>query len=277
MSEAHHRGISVEPLAFYQDLLPSPPGVVKESAAIDSKLDDPESDFGLLYYLDPNDLLAAGFSIDGPYQFMFGISSFGSVQSSMLEAYRQEALYVGTPSIFLQRRRAVPRLSMEELYMKHAVREVGIMKLDCEGLDIAILESYITMLQKYELPYPCVVEFEVIMDTDSRVLTALLSRLRTSAGYDLMSIAVPDEKANVANYFAIHPQCPDRRRREIEVFAPFLSRAEELCSGLPPLPGADERARPAYCCVTQYDNDGDDVMELCGINSVSRQHYNISS
>ena len=123
-AESHHRGISVEPVSYYQDMLPSPPGVIKENAAIDAKQMDSEVDFGLMYYLDPNDLLAHGIAMDGPYYYMYGISSFGSIQANLLNSYRLEAKYDATPSIFLQRSRLVPRLSMEELYTKHAVREV---------------------------------------------------------------------------------------------------------------------------------------------------------
>lgn len=122
-AENHHHGISVEPLAVYQDMLPSPPGVIKENAAMDAKTTDPDVDFGLMYFLDPRDLIALGYTVDGPHFYMFGISSFGSIQTNLVNSYRLEGVY--TPlSIFLQQSRLVPRLSMEELYTKHAVREV---------------------------------------------------------------------------------------------------------------------------------------------------------
>jgi hypothetical protein len=255
-AESHHRGISVEPLSFYQDMLPSPPGVIKENAAMDAKVTDPEVDFGLMYFMDPRDLIAHGFAIDGPNLFMFGISSFGSVQNLLLNAYRMEELYTHTPSIFLQRSRLVPRLSMEELYLKHAVRAVGVVKLDCEGLDLAIMATYLQMLKKYHLPYPCVISYEVL--TTLKEFYSTVEMLQ-DVGYAIIALAYPQE-AILGDFFAIHSQCSAQRRSELSTFLPAsLGKAEEICNG------RGTRENVYYCCIARL-GDEDDQVEGCDHN-----------
>jgi hypothetical protein len=255
----------VEPVAFYLNLLPSPPGVIKENAAMDAKITDPEVDFGLMYFMDPGDLVAHGITLEGPYAFMFGISSFGSVQDLLLNAYRREAVYAHTPSIFFQRRRLVPRVSMEELYVKHSVRDVGVVKLDCEGLDVAIMATFLTFIEKYHLSYPCVISYEVLTtNADFLPTVEMLQRV----GYQVISLTHPLEVASGGDFLAMHSHCSAARRHELRPFLPAsLDRAVDMCRRRR---GGEEGEEEAYmyCCVTQHGSEGNDDeqdprMELC--------------
>ena len=250
-AEDHHRGISVEPLAIYQEMLPSPLGVIKENAAMDAKIINPDVDFGLMYYLDPHDLNALGYTLDS-YSYMFGISSFGSIQNNLLVAHRLERKYMGTPSIFFQRSRVVPLLSMEELYVKHAVREVGLIKLDCEGLDLSIVHSIIPMLQKYELPYPCVLLFEVFVNTENFYETV---QMLEQVGYEVISLSHSKDAATGGDFHAIHTECSASRVDNTSNFlSPHFGEALRMCNS--------RKVEDEYCCITMQGEDANQL-KLC--------------
>lgn len=269
-AKPEHRGISVEPLSFYQDLLPNPPGVIKENAAMSAVTSHDDTDtnggrnFGLMYHFSPQDLQAHGFVLGGPHEYMFGISSFGSIQQPLLNAYRLEVLYAGTPSIFFQRATLVARLTMEDLYRKHAVREVGVVKLDCEGLDSGIVSSHLDMLQKYRLPFPCVIQYEEsrrkVGDGSTMRSDCFLSTVRRlqGVGYRVMSItpSVEEHGRNVGDFVALHHECSDQRRRSLEEFLPKGSElAEELCWGQQQQPAAaalPSSSAQGYCCLSLH-------------------------
>jgi len=251
-AENHHRGISVEPLNFYLDLLPSPPGVIKELAAMNAEESQSGLDFGVMYYMDPRDLAAAGMTLDGPEFWMYGLSSFGSVQGAVLQAYRLEKEFSGTPAIYLLKSRVVPRLSMEELYAKHSVREVGLLKLDCEGLDTEIVESLIPMLQKYELPYPCVIMFEVSFANHKFYETV---QMLQQVGYNVMSLSHLAGHSAAGDFYAIHSQYSEDRVGESSHFlSPSFGLAQRFCSA--------RGMKDVYCCTTFVNFDEKEV-QLC--------------
>jgi hypothetical protein len=183
----------------------------------------------------------------------------------MLEAYRRDSIYTYTPSIFLQRSRLVPRLSMEQLYVKHSVREVGLLKLDCEGLDVSILQSYLSMLDKYHLPQPCLLSLEVAA-RGVKFYTSVVE-LMQGAGYRVISLTHPHEAApSAGDFYGLHSMCPQHRREELKMFLPDnLWLAEEVCSGHGSSSGStNSGGREAYCCTTQYgDEEGRGGVDIC--------------
>lgn len=252
-----HRGISVEPVTAYLDRLPSPPGVIKENAAIDVKQSDSGEGvgpFGVMYSQDPSALEAHGFSLTDPLSsHLFGLSSLGTIQTNLLNAYRLEGKYAATPSIFLQQSRVVPRLSMEELYVKHSVREVGFLKLDCEGLDLLILASYLRLLEKFLLPAPCVIAVEVLCVVGDDFLSTV--RDLEEKGYRVMSVARPRDEAVAGDFLAVHSQCSAETRKHLKNLLPRkLEAVEGLCGG-----------GEGYCCVTEHDaaEGAENQIELC--------------
>lgn len=247
----HHKGISVEPLSFYLDMLPNRPGLIKENAAVDTKLVDPDLDFGMMYYFDHADLVAHGFRLDGYHYYLFGISSFGSIQSAVLEMHRQQQYFKYSPSIFMQRNRVVPRLTVEELYLKHAVKETGVFKLDCEGMDISILEQYIGMLKKYGLDFPCYIVLEILM-TKLAEFPAVVEMLQ-GVGYDVISMSPPGWSFSAGDLYGVHSKCPSDQRNNLRsLLSTQLLGAEDICGSVEE--SRNKESKRIYCCITMHEN-----------------------
>jgi hypothetical protein len=171
-------GLSIEPLACHQNLLPNKPNVIKVNAGIDSRRAETEEELRSvvlcsLYYLDPEYIqLYISNAEDEQMRYLNGLSSFGSIQPAVL-AY--ELLLYG------HKRAAVPFLSLAQVLFQYQIRAVHVLKLDCEGHDAGILLSYLDFVSRYSLELPCVIQYESIVHASNReelgeVMQTLLSK-----------------------------------------------------------------------------------------------------
>lgn len=97
----------------------------------------------------------------------------------------------------------------EEIYEKYNIGQLGYLKLDCEGMDVTILQSVVGMLTRYvpplislrpvhllachrkNLPFPCLIEYEDIMLQNEG-----LSLLQSISEYQIyILVHLPDSRS----------------------------------------------------------------------------------
>lgn len=126
------QGMSVEPVRYYLDRLPSRPGLLKICAAVGS----PRGDTQVFYV--PDHVIQQHALPD----WMRGCNSVGDYH------WQHRALALQ----HLVRRDTVPRLPLGEILRQHDVTELDFLKLDTEGQDSHILLEFWPWAQQHLLP-----------------------------------------------------------------------------------------------------------------------------
>jgi sulfotransferase len=120
------RGMSIEPLAFYLDQLPSRENVIKVNAAVsdtDGNVD--------IYYIEPSKVqelkmptfISGSNSVNQPHQFTINVTG--------------QELYDSLVTV-----KKVPTITWNTLISTYGVEGVGYLKIDTEGHDHVILKGY---------------------------------------------------------------------------------------------------------------------------------------
>jgi len=156
-------GISVEPIRYYLERLPNPPGVTKVCAAISAACGYAE-----VWWLPPDRIEELGFMPD--YR---GCNSFGKPHPTVLADLRRRGL---DEEEFVVSE--VPVLTFVDLVRICEIGSIKFLKIDTEGHDCTIIHS----LLDAAAVLPETIKFESNTLTPSGELAATVERLGTS-GY----------------------------------------------------------------------------------------------
>jgi hypothetical protein len=120
-------GICIDVIKTYLDRLPDLPGVVKLNVAVS---DLPGKD--LFYYLEEEDIHKHGLP-----EWTRGCGSLGTPHPFILEELQKRNL-----SGILQVKE-VEKIPIDQILQKYLVTELGVLKLDLEGHDLVVLNSFL--------------------------------------------------------------------------------------------------------------------------------------
>ena len=126
------RGLSIEPLALYLDLLPDRENVLKINAAVSDEDGTTE-----IYYIEPfkiekynlPDFISGSNSINQPHQFTINVIG--------------QELYDKLVTI-----KKVPIITWSTLVSNYEIESIGYLKIDTEGHDHIILKEYLEVCKK---------------------------------------------------------------------------------------------------------------------------------
>ena len=121
-------GISVEPVRLYLDRLPSPPLVKKLNVAIGD-----HSGAAEVHYIPPEVLERLQWGGERR-----GCNSVDRPHAGVVQWLRERGLDYDT----IVRRDTVRMMTVAELFAEHDVTEIGVFKVDAEGMDPVIMQAY---------------------------------------------------------------------------------------------------------------------------------------
>lgn len=127
-----HRGISVEPVRYYLDRLPSPPNLLKICAAIGLARGETQ-----VFYV-PDSVIQS----HGLPGWMRGCNSVGDYHWQHLQHDIKH----------LVQRDIVPIMPLQEIFTENLVTELELLKLDTEGQDSMILLNFWPWARNNVLP-----------------------------------------------------------------------------------------------------------------------------
>ena len=162
---AGRTGISVEPIKRYLDVLPDAEGITKVHAAI--------SDYDgwiNVYNVDPEKHSLP--------EWVRGCNSVNSYHPTVLKLVLDKRL--DERQVFQVER--VPVMTFSTLVKKHNVRGCRYLKIDTEGHDVVILNSYLECVSRGEFSLVPVIRFEANSLTPDHVIDDMLEKLK-SVGY----------------------------------------------------------------------------------------------
>jgi FkbM family methyltransferase len=161
-------GASVEPIKSYLDRLPDKHNVRKINAAISSE--DAEAN---VYYISKEDV--------AKYNLPTWVSGCNSIEKYHPQALEQVLVRGLDPDkIFITEK--VKKMSVKSLFDELNVTSLVLLKIDCEGHDLVIVENLLSSYKKNEIILPNKLEFEVNDLTDRSRLEKLIHNLH-SCGY----------------------------------------------------------------------------------------------
>jgi FkbM family methyltransferase len=156
-------GLSVEPIKHYLDALPDIDGVTKVHAAV-SNYDGHINIYGVV-----PDLITK-------YQFpdwVRGCNSVNNYHPTVLRLILDK--HLDEREIFTVDR--VPVMTFSTLVKKHNIRGCQYLKIDTEGHDVVILNSYIDCISRGEFSLVPKIQFEANELTESNVIDGILEKL----------------------------------------------------------------------------------------------------
>ena len=134
------KGISVEPVFEYLERLPSRPGLIKVNAAISDTAGK-----GTLYRLPPNTIEELGLPRD-----VRGCNSLWQPHPTILEMLSRRMGRESALKMFVKEE--VDMITPLDLLQKFNVNSVELLKIDTEGHDCRILNSYLKDVPAHLLP-----------------------------------------------------------------------------------------------------------------------------
>lgn len=161
------RGLSVEPIPLYLDRLPNPPSVTKANLAV-SNYNGQTS----VYYVLPGDI--------NKYRlpsWIRGCNSIGQPHPTVKN-------YIGQLPIIQESK--VEVVDFATLCQRYQVEGIDLLKIDTEGHDCTILESYITYLKTQDptfLAKKIIFESNILTPADR--ITETINQLK-DLGYQLV-------------------------------------------------------------------------------------------
>jgi FkbM family methyltransferase len=169
-------GISIEPIKYYLDRLPNPIGVKKLNCAVslDGKLGQAK-----LYYIPDKRIKKYNL----PW-WIRGCNSINNYHPKHQELKIQHLVTVIE----------VNTIPLADILQEHNVEEIKILKIDTEGADCFILQSFIATLQiRPKLFWPKQIQFESNSLTETSVIDETVT-LYTNLGYKVVK---PDEENTI--------------------------------------------------------------------------------
>lgn len=183
--ELEHKGISMEAIQQYLVQLPDIAGVKKLHAAIIADSNGPPA--VPVYHM--TESLIEKLHLHRDYK---GCSRIGSIHPVIRDLFLQRSL-----PFSLVRKEYVPTFTMQQLIREHVETHslsINLLKLDLEGLDIAIVRSVLNYYNQYEAgggdggsvsvkatrDWPCVIHFEtniLVHGTESEIIRNDLNQL----------------------------------------------------------------------------------------------------
>lgn len=88
-----------------------------------------------------------GITIDGPYNYLHGLSTIGGVNPDVVTMFNRNGGNYA-PSIHALTHTPVLVRTPEEIFDKYNIGGLGYLKLDCEGMDVTILKSVVNMMMR---------------------------------------------------------------------------------------------------------------------------------
>ncbi len=179
-----YMGISIEPLKFYLDDLPSKPHVKKLAVAL---VPEPISHIDI-YYIHPEKInnpenKIHGFmkgcnSVSKPHEFhlSYNENSTGWVEEGTVIRNLVEEGLVSTDKVLA--------LTFEQVMKIYNIDYIDYIKLDTEGLDADLIQSMLDYYEKTKLNLPKTFEFETNRHNNKESLNNLANRL-ISLNYQL--------------------------------------------------------------------------------------------
>jgi FkbM family methyltransferase len=160
-------GISVEPLKFYLDKLPNIDTVQKVNAAISDKDGEIE-----IYYTHPDDITKYNLP-----EWVKGCSSVGKPHPEVPRYFSHV-----TPTKI-----TVPMYSMKTFITKYNIKSIKYLKIDTEGHDIVIMQSfYDYLIDNPNFGKPVKIQFESNSLADQNEVTRIIGLYTTKFGYKLV-------------------------------------------------------------------------------------------
>ena len=176
----HHKGISIEPVGIYQDMLPNKPNVYKLRFAVYSK-----NGFLPLYQIPKAIVDSLGYNLDqnvpSADRNLYGMARLGGINRAQIDIAR------GNPEVdvlYLIHRDLVPVRTIRSIYMENNIHEIKVLKLDCEGADFDIIISAMDFFEKFHKIYPRIILLESnSIGEESKKKIAFALRDLQSKGY----------------------------------------------------------------------------------------------
>lgn len=160
-------GLSVEPLDDYLDRLPSKPRVQKVNAAVSDK-----SGHLLIYYVP--DAVRKEYGLPN---WMKGTNSIGAPHPTVARYLEKH----GLPASLVHTRK-VPVYSASRLFQKYRVGSVDYLKIDTEGHDTVILNSYLDLVERRPTLRAGRILFETNALSNKAAVERIVTRLK-AVGY----------------------------------------------------------------------------------------------
>lgn len=157
------RGLSIEPLEFYLNNLPSKPLVTKVNCAISNYCGEIN-----LFYVDPEDIK----------NHSLGIQTRGC--NSVNEPHRAHKEYAEMGLSHIVKQKKVEVINWKELIKRYGIESVDLLKIDAEGHDSVILKDLFDE-SVYRI-FPKTIIFEANGLTKGEEVENVLSRAK-SFGY----------------------------------------------------------------------------------------------
>ena len=163
------RGLSVEPIKRYLDALPDVEGVAKECAAI-SNYDGHLN----IYSITPETITTYNLP-----DWLRGCNSVNNYHPTCLRLVLEK--HLDERKVFEVER--VPVMTFGTLVKKHNIHGCRYLKIDTEGHDVVIVDSYLDYVDAGEFPLVPKIRFEANCLTDNTVIERILQRL-SGYGYN---------------------------------------------------------------------------------------------
>jgi FkbM family methyltransferase len=164
-------GLSIDPLQYYLDRLPSKPDVEKITAAISSVDGTIKVYYVPLEHIQEHDLP----------DWVRGCNSVGDFHPTVSKVLQDRGL-----STQLIQHIHVPTLSVKSLYEQKQIEGIKYLKIDTEGHDIIILRGFFEHCKLHPDLFPLKIRFESNILIPSKDVDEILA-LYFSVGYTLIS------------------------------------------------------------------------------------------
>jgi glycosyltransferase involved in cell wall biosynthesis len=158
-------GLSIEPIQHYLDALPDVEGVTKIRAAV--------SDYdGYINVYNVHPDLIKKYQLP---DWVRGCNSVNNYHPTVLKIILEKRL--DERELFRVER--VPVMTFSTLIKKHNVRGCRYLKIDTEGHDVVILNSYLECVTRGEFSLAPKIQFEATELTPSKVTDAMIEKMKT--------------------------------------------------------------------------------------------------
>jgi FkbM family methyltransferase len=160
-------GISIEPLALYLDNLPNKPNVKKINCAI--SLDNTEG-IGKIYYITDDNIKKHNL----PW-WLRGCNSLGKYHPQHIERKIKHLVSIDD----------VPLIPLSKILKDNNVQGINLLKIDTEGCDCFILQSFTHYLNAKTKEYwPKIIQFESNSLSNKKIISSTI-KIYESLGYIL--------------------------------------------------------------------------------------------
>ena len=167
------KGIYVEPIKEYLDILPNGKNIIKECCVISDK--EGLLDFNAVVANDPK------YYSQNKFEY---VNSHAELLKNYLHKYSgagQSSLNVKHP---LSKKIKVKSVTLEDFFKKHNVTSVDYLKIDVEGHEEVILIQLIDLLKRKKIKINTELKFEYNLWSDLKKLDVLTEKLCEILGFE---------------------------------------------------------------------------------------------